>query len=631
MHIIGTAGHVDHGKSTLVTALTGTNPDRLKEEREREMTIDLGFAFLTLPNGEKVGVIDVPGHRDFIGNMLAGIGGIDAVLLIVAADEGVSAQTREHLAILDLLHITRGLVVLTKLDLISDPEWLELVELETREILNGTSLESAPIIKVSARTGSGIPELLEKLQELLQSTASKPDLGRPRLPIDRVFSLTGFGTVVTGTLLDGSFAVGDEVVSLPEALNGRIRGLQNHNQKLQRVGPGSRAAVNLVGIDKNQLARGCVITKPGAYTPTTLLDAHFKYLSDLPSDLRHNTQVKIFIGSAETAGHLRLLGKEILKPGEQAFLQIKLDKPVVAARGDRFIIRLPSPAETLGGGIVLEPHPTRLYKRFNAAVLQNLDGLLSGSETEVLVQSLKALGATYAELAISKAGLEKQTGLDLCDRLIADGSIIVLQPGKDAGRNLLIEREAWQQVRENMLKTLSDFHAGNPLKPGMTREALRAALKMPPLLFEAALDKLNAGQEVHVRGALTSLASHQIQFSPDQRALITDLLQRFNEHPYSPPDAAEAAALVGPNILEALVATGDLIQTSAQIQFTAHAFDEMTSWVRTHLDAHGSLTLAEFRDHFGTSRKYAAAFLEFLDDKGVTLRKGDIRVLKQVQ
>ncbi len=308
MHIVGTAGHVDHGKSTLVTALTGTNPDRLKEEREREMTIDLGFAALTLPNRERVGIIDVPGHRDFIGNMLAGIGGIDAVLLIIAADEGVSAQTREHLAILDLLHITRGLIVLTKLDLVTDPDWLELVELEAHETLKGTSLEDAPVVKVSARTGTGIPELLEKLQELLENTPTKPDLGRPRLPVDRVFTLTGFGTVVTGTLLDGSLAVGDEVVSLPENLNGRVRGLQNHNQKLQSLLP-ARAAVNLVGIEKNQLARGSVIAKPGAYTPTTLLDIHFRYLPNLSFDLRHNTRVKIYIGSAEASGQVRLLGK----------------------------------------------------------------------------------------------------------------------------------------------------------------------------------------------------------------------------------------------------------------------------------------------------------------------------------
>ena len=631
MHIVGTAGHVDHGKSTLVTALTGINPDRLKEEREREMTIDLGFASLTLPNGEKVGIIDVPGHRDFIGNMLAGIGGIDAVLLIIAADEGVAAQTREHLAILDLLHITRGLVVLTKLDLVSDPEWLELVELEARETLRGTSLDSAPIIKVSARTGAGIPALLENLQTLLENTATKPDLGRPRLPIDRVFSLTGFGTVVTGTLLDGSFSVGDEVVSLPEGLNGRIRGLQTHNQKLQKAFPGSRTALNLVGIENSPLIRGSVIARPGTYSPTALLDVHFRYLPDAPFELRHNTQVKIFIGSAERAGNVRLLGKDILKPGEQAFLQIKLDSPVVAARGDRLIVRLPSPAETLGGGIVLEPHPARLHKRFEETVLQNLERLLSGKEADVLLQSLKALRAATGEAAVARAGLDAQAGLALCARLIAEGSIVTLQPEKEPVRSLLMENETWQQIRASLLKTLSDFHAANPLKPGMSRESLRAALKLPPQLFEAVLVKLSAVREVSVRGALISLASHEIRFTADQRAQISSLLQRFAESPYSPPDASEVSALLGPELMEALIAAGDLVQASGLVLFTPSAVQEMTAWVKAHIKARGSLTLAEFRDHFGTSRKYAAALLEFLDEMGVTLRKGDIRVLKQVK
>lgn len=631
MHIVGTAGHVDHGKSTLVTALTGTNPDRLKEEREREMTIDLGFASLTLQNGEKVGIIDVPGHRDFIGNMLAGIGGIDAVLLIIAADEGVSAQTREHLAILDLLRITRGLVVLTKVDLVTDPDWLELVELEARDTLRGTSLEDAPVLKVSARTGIGIPELLNKLQELLEDTPSKPNLGRPRLPIDRVFSLTGFGTVVTGTLLAGSLAVGDEVVSLPEGLSARVRGLQNHNQKVQRIAPGSRAAVNLVGIEKNQLARGSVITKPGAYTPTTLLDVHFRYLSGLSFDLQHNTQVKVYIGSAEAAGQLRLLGKELLEPGEQAFLQIRLASPVVAARGDRLIIRLPSPAETLGGGVVLEPHPVRLHKRFSETVLQNLEGLLSGGEAEVILQALKTLKAASADAVIAKAGLEQEAGLDLITNMVNDGSVVVLLSAKEPARNILIEAGTWQQVRGDILKVLTEFHAGNPLKPGMPREALRAACRLPNYIFDAALEMLSANQELKVQGTLTAQASHRITFTPDQEAQAAALLDRFTRDPYSPPDVAEATGLIGAPLLEALIATGTLVQVSPQVVYSPQATMQMSAWVKAYISEQGSLTLAQFRDHFGTSRKYAAALLEYLDNNGITLRKGDIRVLKQVQ
>jgi selenocysteine-specific elongation factor len=484
---------------------------------------------------------------------------------------------------------------------------------------------------VSARTGAGIPELLAKLQELLEHTPSKPDLGRPRLPIDRVFSLTGFGTVVTGTLLDGSLSVGDEVVSLPEGLSARIRGLQNHNQKLQKISPGSRAAVNLVGIEKSQLSRGSVITKPGAYTPTTLLDIHFRYLADLPFDLKHNTQVKIYIGAAEAAGQARLLGKELLKPGEQAFLQIRLASPVVAARGDRLIIRLPSPAETLGGGVVLEAHPTRLHKRFSEPVLQNLEGLLSGGESEFLLQALKALRAANADAVIAKAGLDQQTGLALLDTLIGEGSVVLLQTAKDPSREFVIEAGTWQQVRGELLRVLAGFHASSPLKPGMPREALRAACKLPAQLFDAALENLRANQEVQLRGALTALASHRIAFTTDQQAQIALLLQRFHESPYSPPDSAETAAFIGSPLLEALVATGELVQVSPQIVFSPQAYAEMSAWVKAHIEERGSLTLAEFRDHFGTSRKYAAALLEYLDNCGITLRKGDIRVLKQVQ
>ena len=318
MHILGTAGHVDHGKSTLIAALTGTHPDRLKEEKAREMTIELGFASMKLPNSEEVGIIDVPGHRDFIGNMLAGIGGIDAVLLVVAADEGVSAQTREHLAIVDLLDIKRGVIVLTKTDLVQDPDWLELVSMDIRELVQPTSLATAPIVSVSARTGFGIPELLDQIEITLNGIPSRKDLGKPRLPVDRVFTLTGFGTVVTGTLLDGSLKIGDEVVCLPRGKTGRIRGLQNHHHKLQKIDPGFRAAVNIVNLSLQDIERGDVIAHPGDYKPTNLLDAHFRLLKDSPFHLKHNLEVKLFLGSSETTARIRLLGSQGLKPGESA-------------------------------------------------------------------------------------------------------------------------------------------------------------------------------------------------------------------------------------------------------------------------------------------------------------------------
>ena len=349
MHVIGTAGHVDHGKSMLVKALTGIDPDRLKEEKERQMTIDLGFAWLTLPSGEQVGIVDVPGHKDFIENMLAGVGGIDAALLVVAADEGVMPQTREHLAILDLLGVKSGLVALTKVDLVDDPEWLELVEAEVEELLEGTTLAGAPIVPVSAKTGQGLPELVAELDALLQRTPPRRDLGRPRLAIDRVFSITGFGTVVTGTLVDGAFELGQEVEILPQGIKARIRGLQTHKRRIERAMPGSRVAINLAGVSKNELRRGDVVTTPGWLKPTQLVDVRLRYLADAPRPLRHNATLKFFSGSAEVVARARLLDSEAIPPGEEGWVQLRLAKPVALIKGDRFIVRQPSPPLTIGG------------------------------------------------------------------------------------------------------------------------------------------------------------------------------------------------------------------------------------------------------------------------------------------
>ena len=388
MRVIGTAGHVDHGKSTLIAALTGINPDRLKEEQEREMTIDLGFAWLTLPGGEELGIVDVPGHRDFIENMLAGVGGLDAALLVIAADEGVMPQTREHLAILDLLHIRTGMVVMTKIDLVDDPAWLDLVESEIRTVLDATVFQDAPILRVSSRTQQGFPELLRTLELLLGNLPIRPDLGRPRLPIDRVFSVAGFGTIVTGTLSDGKLALGEEVEILPEGLHARIRGLQTHKKKEELAIPGSRVAVNLSGVDMEQVRRGQVVAHPGAYNPTQRLDVHFRLLAEVEAPLHHHTEVKLFIGTSETIANLRLLGSETLNPGETGWLQLETRTPVIAVRGDHYILRRPSPGETLGGGVVVDPQPKSRHKRFDEAVLKALESTAQGSPAEVLLQAL---------------------------------------------------------------------------------------------------------------------------------------------------------------------------------------------------------------------------------------------------
>ena len=387
MRVIGTAGHVDHGKSTLIAALTGTHPDRLKEEQAREMTIELGFGWMTLPNGEEVGIVDVPGHRDFIENMLSGIGGIDAALLVIAADEGVMPQTKEHLAILDLLQIPAGIIVLTKTDLASDEAWLDLVEADIRAAVSHTVMEAAPILRVSAKTRQGLETLISNLESILGQKSPRIDLGRPRLPIDRVFTMSGFGTIVTGTLLDGHLTVGEEVEILPSGQKGRVRGLQTHKQKEDKAVPGSRTAVNISGLETESIGRGDVVVHPGQYQPTRRVDGWVRLLKDVSLSLKHNSEVKFFVGASETIANLRLLGTDELKPGEESWIQLELRDPIVTVRGDRYILRRPSPGETLGGGVIVDHLPKGRHKRFDQSILKSLESLSQGTPADILLEA----------------------------------------------------------------------------------------------------------------------------------------------------------------------------------------------------------------------------------------------------
>lgn len=628
MHILGTAGHVDHGKSTLIAALTGTHPDRLKEEKAREMTIELGFASMKLPNGEEIGIIDVPGHRDFIGNMLAGIGGIDAVLLVVAADEGVSAQTREHLAIVDLLDIRRGIIVLTKTDLIQDPDWLELVAMDIRELVQSTSLKDAPIVAVSARTGAGIPELLEQIQNTLKGVPERKDLGKPRLPVDRVFTLTGFGTVVTGTLLDGSFKIGDEVVCLPNGKTGRIRGLQNHHHKLQKIDPGFRAAVNIVNLNHQDIVRGDVIAHPGDYKTTTLLDAHFRLLKDSPYAMKHNLEVKLFLGASETTAHVRLLGSQGLKPGQEAFIQLRTDNPLVASKGDRFVLRLPSPSETLGGGVILDPDPSQTYKRFHEDNLERLDKMFSGSLNDLVSQILGNLKVTNLPALAQKSALPIEEISQMVAEMLESGEIISLGKFKDIKKLTLVHPPYWQSLKQKGLESLKAFHHSNPYKAGLSREEFRSELGLSQGLFDQVVEKMVDEQLLVQKGSLVWAIDHQVILSPEHQAKVAPILVEFQASPFSPPDVNQLQTLIGSDLLEGLLSSQILVAVSDQVVFTPDALSQMREWVRETITTKGELSLAQFRDHFKTSRKYAAAVLEYFDSTGFTYRKGDVRGLR---
>ena len=630
MRVIGTAGHVDHGKSTLIQALTGTHPDRLKEEQEREMTIDLGFAWWSLPDGEEVGVVDVPGHRDFIENMLAGVGGIDAALFVVAADEGVMPQTREHLAILDILKIQSGVVALTKIDMVADEEWLDLVEEELIQEFSGTVLQDAPIVRVSAKTGKNIEALQIALQEVLSRSPHRPDLGRPRLPIDRVFTIAGFGTVVTGTLVDGHLSVGDEVVVLPGSLKGRVRGLQTHKQKEERALPGSRTAVNISGIDLQEVQRGQVVAHPDTFGETRRMDVEFRLLPDVSRPLEHNTEVKLFVGSAEMIARVRLIGVEKLLPGEVGWLQLEMVQPVVAARGDRYILRRPSPGETLGGGVVLDPQPKRRYKRFSASVLERLKALSKGSPEEVLLQALITLGAAPYEQLKKVANLEAAIIDQAVEDLLASGKMVVLDgdPQQLRPKTWVASRADWEQGKLKYIEILADFHKKNPLRLGMPTEEIKSRIKITPRLLSTVADHLSDQGEVVVTGALARLPDHQVEFAPKDQAKVDHLLKRFSSTPFSPPTIKDSVQEVGEDLYQALVALGILVPVSAEVVFRAEDLDQAVADVKDLAEKHGSFTLAQARDHWGTTRRYVQDLLEYLDRQGITMRIGDGRKMR---
>ena len=624
MQVIGTAGHVDHGKSTLIKRLTGINPDRLKEEQDRQMSIELGFAWFELPNGQDVGIVDVPGHRDFIENMLAGIGGIDATLFVVAADEGVMPQTREHLAILDLLHIPTGVIALTKIDLIQEPEWLDLVETDLREVLASTVLADAPIVRVSARTGAGMDDLVHALQTVLSQHPHRPDLGRPRLPIDRVFTLPGFGTIVTGTLIDGKLSVGEAVQILPGSIEGRIRSLQTHKQAENTALPGGRTAVNISGVHVNQIERGQVLVHPGTYQSTKMVDVWCDLLVDAEDELKHNMEVKVFLGAAEVMARVRLLGVEQLSPGNGAYLQLMLQKPLVTRRGDRFIIRRPSPSATIGGGQILDAHPQHRHKRFNADRLAALESLLIGSPEEVFLQTALKLGPTSLEEIINGSGLEADTAKKAADELVAGGALIPLK-----GFSLMVSTEAVERITADIHTALSAFHAQYPLRLGMPREQLKSQLGLATPVFDALISRMGSDQILEEFNAKLRLRGHQVIFSDKQQDLIRALLEKFTAQPFSPPTVKQSLEEIGESLLTALVETGQLIQVEEDVLFQPEIYQQMRAAVVDHIQTQGSITLAELRDKFDTSRKYVVAVLEYLDKTGVTVRRGDVRVLRR--
>lgn len=616
MFVLGTAGHIDHGKSVLVHALTGIDPDRLREEKERGMTIDLGFAWLKLPSGREVGVVDVPGHERFIKNMLAGVGGIDLALLIVAANEGVMPQTREHLSILDLLGIKKGIAVITKKDIVDD-EWLSLVKMEVAELLAPTTFSQAPVVAVSAVTSEGLPDLISAIDKLLDSIEPREDTGRARLPIDRVFTIAGSGTIVTGTLIDGSLTTGQEVEIIPPGLRSRIRGLQTHKARINTATPGSRVAANLVGIATSKLQRGDVLTKPGWLIPTVMSTVQLRLLPYAHHPLPHNTTVSFHAGATETMAKVRLLEKENLQPGETTWAQLSLSKPVVLIKGDHFIIR--SPEDTLGGGEVIESHARR-YRRFRPAVIQSLSVKKQGTAEEIITAILKAKPLLELPALSAQCDLTVSEVQSVIESLVQQGKVIETGQGE---HRLLLTAPGWERLAQKVTATLQDYHRRFPARPGMPKMELNSRLKMGTH-FSAVLPRLLSESVVTEDGTAIRLPAHRIQLTQAQQAKIDTFLQSLAQNPYTPP----SNLIPEPDLLNWLIEQQHVVKVSNDVVFSTSAYNEMLERVTSHLKANGKVTVAEVRDMLKTSRKYALAFLEHLDRVKITRRVGDERVLQ---
>ncbi|WP_374713289.1 selenocysteine-specific translation elongation factor [Symbiobacterium terraclitae] len=621
-YIIGTAGHVDHGKSALIRALTGVETDRFPEERERGISIDIGFAPFPLPSGRRAAVIDVPGHEKFIRNMLAGITGIDAVILVVAADEGVMPQTREHLDILRLLEVKKGLIAITKIDLV-DAEMVELVEADIRDAVAGTFLENAPCCPVSSVTGEGLQDLLRTVDALLEETEPKDTTAFARLPIDRAFVRPGFGTVVTGTLVGGIIREGDRLELLPLGLDVRVRGLQVHGEKVERAEAGQRVAVNLSGIERSDVRRGHVLCAPGVLRPTASFAARLHLLESWSRELKHGERVHLHTGTSEALARVLLLEGDALLPGESAYVQLKLEEPLVVGRGDRYIIRSYSPVHTMGGGVVIEPHAG--YKRSQAAAaIAELKVKESGGTGGVIAETLLRSGMTPLPLN----ELARRTGVPV-EALRAElpglaGDLRELEGG------LWIHRRGFGRFCEAVRAELEAFYAHHPLRSGLGKEELRRRLGLGGKEFAALVAAAEAAGELRVVRDRLALPGRTPALDAEQARLAEAVRAKVAEAGFSPLSVAELKQQVPgrdtEEVIIYLTEQGEAVRVGDDLIVAAAAMEEAVRRTREHLRQHGRVTVAEFRDLLGTSRKYALPLLEWLDEQRITRRAGDERL-----
>ena len=617
MFVIGTAGHVDHGKSTLIERLTGIDPDRLISEKDRGMTIELGFAWLDLGDGNEVSIVDVPGHERFVKTMLMGAGGFDLVLLVVAGDEGPMPQTLEHLAIIDLLDVRDGIVVVTKSDL-ADPDLIELIELEVSEILDGTSLEGASMITVSAETGEGMETLVKMIADFVEGKQPRTNNDRPRLFIDRSFSVAGFGAVVTGTLDGGELRIGDEVVFLPSNEQARVRGLQSHKSEIDVALPGTRVAVSVSGTSHTVLNRGEALVKRRQFQTVSVFDASLRAIGDVKRPITHNHRVTLYGGTWEEPATVRLLNANQLEAGEHGWAQIKIGNPRPIVNGDRFVIR--DSNDTLGGGVVLVVDAPR-HRRNDASVIDQLQVLSDGGSTEYVLHTLDRIGIATADQIATSGHLQiSDVERDLSELKDA-GSVLCLSP---SGTALFVSAARYKSFLEQSERALANYHSRYPLRRGMPRQELRNRLDLTSNGFDLLVQRFVDDEDIAFDVAAVKLRDHQVRFGETEQREAEKFLSVLHEHRYSPP----AWNKIDPELLGALVDCRQVVSAGPDVVFAAEVFDEMRDAVIGFCRANSEISINDVRELLGTSRKYSLALLEQLDRDNVTMRVGDLRKLR---
>lgn len=625
--IVGTAGHIDHGKTTLIKALTGRNTDRWEEEQRRGITIDLGFTYFDLKNGDRVGIIDVPGHEKFINNMVAGVVGMDLVLLVVAADEGIMPQTREHMDILGLLGIKKSILVINKCDLV-DEEWLELVEEEIQEELEGTFLEGAPVVKVSAATGQGLDELTDTIQQLMSDEVVAKDTQTiPRLPIDRAFTLSGFGTIITGTLISGTITREDVLEMYPIGKECKIRNIQVHGQNQDKCYAGQRVAINLSNVKKKEIRRGCVLAPKNSMKNTDLLDVKLKVLEDSMRILTNHERLHLYTGTSEILCRAVLLDKEQIGPGEEGLVQLRLEEEIAVKRGDRFVVRFYSPMETIGGGIVLEPNPVR-KKRFDAQAIEELKKKESGSLGDVMELQIKEHGDTMITLAeLAKVMAHSVDELkEYLEELEESGTIFVFPMKKDT---YLWHRDSEFAVRQKIEETLQKYHSEHPYRYGMKKAEIHNTFlkKIKPNIFDAYIERMTGENVYGRRKEYLSLPGYEVPKDAmylQTEKLIEDTFEKagYDFVRFSEIDFGKIPRQTAEDVVLMMIDEGKVLRINEEMFTMKHLMDEAKEKIQNHLKEENLITIAQVRDMFSTSRKSAKPILEYMDSIKVTKKTG---------